>query len=410
VCIENIDYLLSDDITAQNNLKVLCHELESCCPLVFLLGTKSWKPQTWLKHSSFVELACPVPDETRRKEIWTQHLNGCKDALGQEKIAELASKFQLTQGQILDALRDAANQARWREPQGVEITINDLHTACRNQSSHELDTLAQKIESRYGWQDIVLPDDQLCQLHEIASHVNYKQIVMGEWGFGKKFSLGHGVTALFAGPSGTGKTMAAEVIAKELSLDLYKIDLSGVISKYIGETEKNLSRVFSAANDSNAILFFDEADAIFGKRSEVKDAHDRYANIETAYLLQKMEEYSGIVILATNLKKNMDDAFVRRIRFIIDFPFPDEKHRQKIWRQIFPVQVPTGDSINYSILAKKIKIAGGGIKNISLRAAYFAAENNEALDMHHVILATKYELKKMGNLYTDSDFKGQELS
>jgi SpoVK/Ycf46/Vps4 family AAA+-type ATPase len=243
------------------------------------------------------------------------------------------------------------------------------------------------------------------QLREIANHVKYKHLVMDEWGFGEKFSLGHGVTALFAGPSGTGKTMAAEILANELALELYKIDLSGVVSKYIGETEKNLNRIFNAANDSNAILFFDEADALFGKRSEIKDAHDRYANIEIAYLLQKMEEYSGIVILTTNLQKNMDDAFLRRLRFIITFPFPDEKYREKIWLNIFPKSASISSDINFSELASKIEISGGGIKNISLRAAYLAAEHNKKIQIDHLILASKYELKKKGNTYVDIDIK-----
>jgi SpoVK/Ycf46/Vps4 family AAA+-type ATPase len=265
--------------------------------------------------------------------------------------------------------------------------------------------LAQKIKPIYGWDDIVLPDDQMRQLREIANHSKYRHTVMGEWGFAKKFSLGHGVTALFAGPSGTGKTMAAEVLANELALELYKIDLSGIVSKYIGETEKNLNRIFNAANDSNAILFFDEADALFGKRSEVKDAHDRYANIEIAYLLQKMDEYSGIVILTTNLQKNMDDAFLRRLRFIINFPFPDAKYREKIWLNVFPDSTPVSPDVMFSELAKKIEISGGGIKNISLRAAYLAAEANKDIQLDHLIIASKYELKKKGSPYVDVDIR-----
>jgi SpoVK/Ycf46/Vps4 family AAA+-type ATPase len=405
LCFENFDALLGTDDASQLRLPVLCTELESWGGLTFLLGSQPWRPQALLKQSRFIEFACPVLDEITRQQFWTRQIERHHELLGEQGVAELASKFQLTPGQILDAIRNAENLAQWREPGSGRLTIEDLHVACQHQSSQELRSLAKKIEPLYGWHDIVLPDDQARQLREIASHVKYKQTVMGKWGFGKKFSLGFGVTALFAGPSGTGKTMAAEVIAKELSLELYKIDLSSVVSKYIGETEKNLQRIFTAASDSNAILFFDEADALFGKRSEVKDAHDRYANIEIAYLLQKMEEYSGIVIMATNLKKNMDEAFVRRIRFIIDFPLPDEKHREKIWLNMFPNQVPLSPNVNLSELAKKMKITGGSIKNISLRAAYLAAEDDEVIKMDDLILASKYELKKMGNLYVDADFK-----
>jgi SpoVK/Ycf46/Vps4 family AAA+-type ATPase len=405
LCLENVDCLLLDNENVQSQLQFLGNEIEALCGLTFLLGQRSWTPQALLRNSRYVELACPTPDEITRKQFWMHQLHEHLSQLDENKITELSSKFTLTPGQILDAIRDARNLASWRDPTDRDITINDLHAACQHQSSQALGGLAQKIEPNYNWDDIVLPDDQMCQLREIANHVKYKHIVMGEWGFEKKFSLGHGVTALFAGPSGTGKTMAAEILANALSLELYKIDLSGVVSKYIGETEKNLNQIFNAASDSNAILFFDEADALFGKRSEIKDAHDRYANIEIAYLLQKMEEYSGIVILTTNLQKNMDDAFLRRLRFIITFPFPDEKYREKIWLNIFPKSEHVSPDINFLELAKKIEISGGGIKNISLRAAYFAAEHNQKIQIDHLILASKYELKKKGSPYIDIDIK-----
>ena len=211
----------------------------------------------------------------------------------------------------------------------LQLTMTDLYEACRLHSNQKLATLARKITPKYAWDDIVLPADRLEQLREICNHVKYRERVYGQWGFDRKLSLGKGLSILFAGPSGTGKTMAAEIIAGALGLDLYKIDLSTVVSKYIGETEKNLSRIFIEAETSNSILFFDEADALFGKRSEVKDSHDRYANIEIGYLLQRMEEYEGVVILATNFRKNMDEAFVRRLHFTVEFPFPNEEDRQQ---------------------------------------------------------------------------------
>ena len=405
LCLENVDSLLGQDDQAASQLQILCNEIETFSSLTFLLGHQPWTPQALFRNSRFIAIACPTPDEATRKTFWTHHLHARAHDLTDDQIAELASKFQLTSGQIQDALRDAQNLSSWRIPEVEHLTMDDLHTASQHQSSQALDGLAQKITPHYDWNDIVLPEDQMRQLREIAHHVKYKHKVMSEWGFGKKFSLGYGVSALFAGPSGTGKTMAAEVLANELTLVLYKIDLSGVVSKYIGETEKNLNRIFDAANDSNAILFFDEADALFGKRSEVKDAHDRYANIEIAYLLQKMEEYSGIVILTTNLQKNMDDAFLRRIRFIINFPFPDETYREKIWLNIFPAPTPVSPEIDFSELAKKIKLSGGNIKNISLRAAYMAAEENQDIQFEHLITASKYELKKKGSPYVDVDIK-----
>src|SRR6185369_9673429 len=209
-------------------------------------------------------------------------------------------------------------------------------SACRLQSNRKLAALAQKITPRYKWTDIVLPAGRLEQLREICNTLRHRSRVYEDWGFGRRLALGKGLNVLFAGPSGTGKTMAAEILAGELGLDLYKIDLSSVVSKYIGETEKNLSKIFAEGRASNAVLFFDEADAVFGKRTEVRDAHDRYANIEVSYLLQRMEEYEGMVILASNLRKNMDDAFVRRLHFSIEFPFPTDADRRRIWDGLWP--------------------------------------------------------------------------
>jgi SpoVK/Ycf46/Vps4 family AAA+-type ATPase len=228
--------------------------------------------------------------------------------------------------------------------------------------------------------------------------------VFGEWGFDRKLSHGKGLSVLFAGPSGTGKTMAAEIMARELQLDLYKIDLSGVVSKYIGETEKNLARIFQEAESSNAILFFDEADALFGKRTKISDAHDRYANIETSYLLQKMEEYEGVVILATNLRENMDEAFTRRMRFIVEFPFPDAASRQQMWQTHFPREAPLSADIDYAWLAKQFQITGGNIKNIVLSAAFFAAGDGGAIGMEHVLYGARREFEKIGKLWNDRLF------
>ena len=316
----------------------------------------------------------------------------------------MASKFHLTAGQIENAAAIAQSLALWRDPESRAIPKEDLYTACRQQSNHKLSQLATKITPRYVWSDIVLPRDQLNQLREICSYIKYHHLVYTEWGFDHKLSLGKGLNVLFAGPSGTGKTMAAEIIANELGLDLYRIDLATVVSKYIGETEKNLDKIFKEAQDSNSILFFDEADAIFGKRSEVRDSHDRYANIEIAYLLQKMEEYQGIVILATNMRKNLDEAFARRMHFSVEFPFPEEADRYHIWQKAFPELAPLSQNINLAFMARQFKITGGNIKNIALSAAFLAAEDSDMVAMEHIIRATKREYQKMGKLCTEADF------
>ena len=250
-------------------------------------------------------------------------------------LASLAGQFQLTSGQIRDAVasaRDHCSQA------GTSLGNAELFAAARAYSNPRLASLARKISPRYDWGDIILPTDQLRLLHEIVDTVRGRPRVLDEWGVGQKLASSRGVTVLFAGAPGTGKTMAAEVMAAELGLDLYKIDLSTVISKYIGETEKNLERIFNEAEASNAILFFDEADALFGKRSEVRDSHDRYANVEISYLLQRMEAYNGVTILATNLRSNLDEAFTRRLQFAVDFPFPEEADRLRIWKTLFPAR------------------------------------------------------------------------
>jgi SpoVK/Ycf46/Vps4 family AAA+-type ATPase len=265
--------------------------------------------------------------------------------------------------------------------------------------------LARKITPRYAWEDIILPPDQMEILREIVNTVRARPLVLTEWGLGGKLVSSAGITALFAGPPGTGKTMAAEIIAGELALDLYKIDLSTIVSKYIGETEKNLEHIFQEAEASNAILFFDEADALFGKRSEVRDSHDRYANIEISFLLQRMEAYEGITILATNLRSNLDDAFTRRLQFAVDFTFPEEEERLHIWQALFPPDAPREDGLDLGILARRYKLAGGNIRNILVSAAYLAAADRGKISMSHLVLGARRELQKMGRLVNEDEFK-----
>lgn len=346
----------------------------------------------------------PAPDYQQQNALWQIALGQDGENRDAAEISHLTARFDLTGGQIDNAVNQARQSARVRNPENPRVTLPDLVAASRVQSQPRLSHLARKITPNYRWNDLVLPKEPLQQLRELANQVKYRHLVMNEWGFAGKLSLGKGINALFAGQSGTGKTMAAEVIANELGLDLYKIDLSAVVSKYIGETEKNLNRIFNEAEHSNAILFFDEADALLGKRSEVKDAHDRYANIEIAYLLQKMEEYEGITILASNLRKNIDEAFTRRIRFIIEFPLPEEEYRRRIWKGIWPREIRLEPGVDLNFMARQFELAGGNIRNIALAAAFFAADNGQAVGMKHLVLAAKREFQKMGKLCEKADF------
>ena len=352
-------------------------------------------------------------DFARRRHCWQAGLAAAGVALAPCDLDALAGRFRLAADEIADAVATAQAQARWQDAQATgersagdddRRTVDALFGAARLHSGQGLATLARKVVPRYRWEDLVLPADRLDRLREICNSVKYRALVYDEWGFDRKLALGKGLSALFAGPPGTGKTMAAEVMAGELGLDLYTIDLASVVSKYIGETEKNLARIFAAAERSNAVLFFDEADALFGRRSEVRDSHDRYANIEISYLLQRMEEYEGIVILATNLRKNMDDAFVRRLQFAVDFPVPDEADRRRIWQQIWPVETPRGTDLDLDFMARRFEIAGGNVRNIALAATFLAAADGRVVNMDHLIRATQREYQKMGKVVLAGEY------
>jgi ATPase family associated with various cellular activities (AAA) len=314
-------------------------------------------------------------------------------------LQTVASQFRLS----AQTIGTAANNVRKRVDEG-ESPGRALWSVCRTTGRSRLDELAQYIRASAGWDDLVLPPSALTTLHEIAAHVRARGLVYEEWGFAKQGGRGLGISALFVGESGTGKTLAAEVLAAELNLDLYRIDLASVVSKYIGETEKNLRRVFDAAEDSGAILLFDEADALFGKRSEVKDSHDRYANIEISYLLQRMEAYRGLAILTTNLKDALDAAFLRRLRFVVPFPFPDAVQRTEIWRRVFPPPTPT-QGLDVAKLAR-LNVTGGNIRNIALYAAFLAAGAGEPVSMAHLLRAARVEYAKLERPLTEAEIGG----
>jgi hypothetical protein len=400
--IENFDELLHDG--RQRELAALQEAAHYYAPVTFLSGKRIWKPET--PRHFYLSLECPVPDATSRVDFWRQHLHKNTEEFQDQDFIELSSKFSFTEGQIHQTVTTAQHRAYWENRSTSGLTPKLINEVARSVATPSLIGLARKIETPYSWADIVLPENQMRQLMEVVSHARRSQIIFETWGFAKKFAYGRGITALFEGQSGTGKTMAASIIGHELQLDVYQIDLSAVVSKYIGETEKNLSRIFEEAQDSNAVLFFDEADALFGKRSEVKDAHDRYANIETAYLLQRMEEYSGIVILATNMRHNVDEAFVRRMRFIVHFPFPSAEDRERIWQKSIPAIAPLGDDVDFRWLARKLNISGGNIKNISLRAAFLAIERQGVIGMDCLVDAAKREIEKIGKILALTEFRG----
>lgn len=346
------------------------------------------------------------PSKDEQRALWTGCMGSAASLLDGELDA-IISEFDLSSHAIRNAWGELVAKGDYAAAGSGEGQIDrkdlkrDIWNACRSQVRPNLETLAQRIEPVATWEDLVLPALQKQILQDISSHVKNRARVYGDWGFERKLSLGLGISVLFSGASGTGKTMAAEVLANELGLDLYRIDLSSVVSKYIGETEKNLKKVFDAAEAGGSILLFDEADALFGKRSEVKDSHDRYANIEVSYLLQRMEAYRGLAILTTNMKSSLDSAFLRRIRFSVHFPFPDAAQRAQIWMRIFPQQAPKS-GLDMQKLAR-LNVAGGNIKNIALYSAFLAAEESVPIGMNHLLHAARVEYAKLEKPLTEAE-------
>jgi hypothetical protein len=397
VLLLDCDELDSTDAARLTALNRLAQQLNA--PLLLMSGERGHFARQLVRPVLTFDARKPTTAEQR--QLWqnalgklSAHLNG--------HIGTLVAQFNLS----ASAIRAASTPI-------LQTTLEDrdhdslgtlLWDTCRVQARPALEDLAQRIEPVADWHDLVLPEPQLQLLHEIAAHVRQRSTVYETWGFSAGSTRGLGISALFAGASGTGKTLAAEVLAHELRLDLYRIDLSSVVSKYIGETEKNLRRVFDAAEEGGAILLFDEADALFGKRSEVKDSHDRYANIEVSYLLQRMEAYRGLAILTTNLKSALDTAFLRRIRFIVHFPFPDAAQRAEIWRRILPPRMP-GEGLDVQKLAR-LNVAGGNIRNIALNAAFLAADAHEPVRMAHMLRAASAEYAKLEKHLSEVEIGG----
>jgi hypothetical protein len=383
--------------------------------LTFLASETVWDPAGAFHETPFVRLDFPMPNFALRLRLWQEHLPSPQDFAApvpdrNSLTNALANGFQLTEGRIVDAVMTARAQAAKRDPQQPRLTSDDLYEGCRRQSGRRLISFARRIEPRADltFADLILPGPNKRQLLELCARIRHHSQLYSGFGFERRLSLGKGLIALFTGSSGTGKTMAAELLAHEQGVDLYKVDLSAVVSKYVGETEKNLSKVFAEAEGANAILFFDEADAIFGKRGEVKEAQDRWANMEVNYLLQRVEEYAGVVILASNLRQNLDESFMRRIHVIVEFPFPEADARFRILAGLFPPAVQRPCDAELRSLSERFKLSGGSYKNIVLDAAFRAlaeAGNQQpAITLRQLVAGTAREYQKLGKPITKGEF------
>jgi hypothetical protein len=384
---------IPDDIADANQLAMRA----LCCadwPIV-IVGTTPWNTAWW--EGPVVSEIVPRPETEVVTAIWTSKLPD----LASEELLGATRQLRLRPDRIVSAAR-LAHQRAFGEDRNV--TTEDVAFAARAQNSAKLERLARRIRPTVNWTDLVLPPEVMTSLHDIDTRYRRRDLVHGVWGVGGGNNRRLGVVALFAGPSGVGKTMAAEALAGELGLDLYQVNLATVVDKYIGETEKNLERIFEAAEGVNGVILFDEADALFGKRSDVSDAKDRYANVEVAYLLQRLESYEGVALLATNLRTNIDDAFTRRLDAMIDFPEPEAPHRKILWDRCLGPLVPRGDDVDFEYLSQRFRLSGGNIRNIAVSAAFVAAANDGPVTMTHLVRATADEYRKLGRLCTASEF------
>jgi ATP-dependent 26S proteasome regulatory subunit len=364
--------------------------------LTFLIGEGRWEPARYWRDRPTFTIELDAPSAATRARMWSGYLD---DRFPANAALELGTRYRLVEdADMRAAVKGALGRAALKDTE--QVSLGDLLEVARTLASPELGGLAQRLDPRRTWADIVLPADGIARLRELCARFRYRATVYETWGYADSGARRRGVAALFVGVPGTGKTMAAEIIAADLAYDLYRVDLSAVVSKYIGETEKNLEAIFRAAEQGEVVLLFDEADALFGKRSEVHDAHDRYANIEVAYLLQRLETYSGVAILTSNLNGNLDEAFLRRLDVVVEFPFPQEAERCEIWRRSLPESAPRADDVDPLELARTFKLTGGHIRNSALAAAFLAASDGEPIGRRHLLHAIRREYEKVGKLVT----------
>ena len=399
LCFFDVDRKQSE-VSGNQDFEMILWHLQNYSIVPFFTSQTAFQASTETYGMHCMEVSLEITRTEERESLWMQLLS-VNEIEEDVSPAELADKYILSIGAIKNSILEAKTKMYFQGNQRISRKM--LFAACQKQLVHKLGNDAIKIFTQYTWNDLILPESQKRLLRNACDQVAFHHQIYRKWGFSEKIAYGRGVSMIFYGPPGTGKTMGAQVIANELNLELFKVDMAGIMSKYVGESEKKLGNIFEQGKKSQSILFFDEADALFGKRSDVKDSQDKYANASTAYLLQKIEEYEGIIILATNLLQNFDNAFCRRFKFIIEFPAPDAARRKEIWKNVFPADSPV-DDLDFDYLAQEFTFSGSQIKNIALAAAFLSAGEHQRIGMHHVLLALKRELQKVGKNMIASDF------
>jgi DNA replication protein DnaC len=400
-CLCNIDKVEGVEKENKGLLYSLLIELKNISEVIFITSEEDLYEIQESDYFNIVTIEIENPSTEIRSEYWKRCFEN-QELEVEIDINILVNKFSFTPGQI-KLLTNKIKNGYYLD-KSTKVNEQVVYDECNKFVSNKLSNLCVFVKPMYTWEDLVLKKDQKEILMQACNHVKYKHIVYNEWKFNEKRAYGNGVCILFTGSPGTGKTMAAQVVANNLNINMYKVDLSAITSKYIGETEKNIKKLFYEAKKSNAVLFFDEADTIFGKRTEVKDSNDKYANMDAAYLLQKIEEYEGISILATNYIQNIDEAFIRRISFIVRFSMPEFNERKLIWEKSFPAAMPLERDLDFDFLANQFQLSGSNIKNIALHSAFLAAANKEGLSMKYVIEAIKTEYLKVNKILMKEDF------